>query len=191
MLKDLTTRKLQEYFSAMARDNLQHESRDKIRDVVSSVLPSAVTYGLLPANPMDEVRMPPERRGKKRSKPYVSHEQFEHLILLIPEPYATMVYVAIYTGLRVSELAGLKWDDVGETTITIDERFCRGDWGAPKSESSNATIPVNRTVTERIHRMKLLTLRCELDTAIQGGEVLRTERPGTPVGARRQAATRQ
>ena len=71
-----------------------------------------------------------------------------------------MVYVAVYTGLRVTELIGLKWNDVsvaeqidGEGmkhlryTISIDERFCRGDWGAPKSESSNATIGVNESST--------------------------------------------
>jgi hypothetical protein len=55
-----------------------------------------------------------------------------------------MAYVAIYTGLRVSELAGLRRNDLGENSITIDERFCRGDWGAPKSDARNATIGVNR-----------------------------------------------
>jgi integrase len=32
-----------------------------------------------------------------------------------------MVYVAIYTGLRVSELAGLRWNDIGTNSITIDD----------------------------------------------------------------------
>lgn len=66
-----------------------------------------------------------------------------------------MTYVAIFAGLRVSELAGLRWNDVHEESITVDERYCRGDWGAPKSESSNATIAVKRCVVERIHRLKL------------------------------------
>jgi len=26
---------------------------------------------------------------------------------------------------------------------SIDERFCRGDWGAPKSDASHATIGIN------------------------------------------------
>ena len=69
-----------------------------------------------------------------------------------------MVFVAIYTGLRVSELAGLRWNDVHENGITIDERFCRGDWGAPKSDASNTTIAANRCVIERIRRLKLLTV---------------------------------
>jgi integrase len=70
-----------------------------------------------------------------------------------------MVYVAIYTGLRVSELAGLRWDDIHEESITIDERYCRGDWGTPKSDCSNATIAVNRCVVERIQHLNILTIR--------------------------------
>ena len=76
-----------------------------------------------------------------------------------------MVYVAIYTGLRVSELAGLRWNDIGTNSITIDERFCRGDWGAPKSEASNATIGVNSCVIERIHELKKLTVQVKAGNA--------------------------
>lgn len=157
-LRDLTPLSLQKYFSKMVASPLTHESRDKIRDVLSSVLRSAVEYGLLIKNPVENVRMPAERRGKKRNKPYLSPEQLDRLVEAIPEPYATMVYVAIYTGLRVSELTGLRWEDIHENSITIDERYCRGDWGAPKSDASNATIAVNRRVIERIHRLRALTV---------------------------------
>jgi integrase len=40
--------------------------------------------------------------------------------------------VAIYTGLRVSELAGLRWNDVHENGITIDERFAVEIGALPK-----------------------------------------------------------
>ena len=174
-LRDLTTLTIQRYFSDMATSPLTHESRDKIRDVLSSVLGSAVRYGLLVRNPAEAVRLPAERRGRKRSKPHVTPEQFDQLITLISEPYATMVYVAIYTGLRVSELAGLRWDDVGANSITIDERFCRGDWGAPKSEASNATIGVNRCVIERIHRMKLLIVSVKAGNSVRKYRVVKSD----------------
>lgn len=66
------------------------------------------------------------------------------------EPYATMVYTAAWTGLRVSELIGLRWRNVGSDSITVAERCCRGDWGEPKTEASAATIPVNRSVLDRL-----------------------------------------
>jgi integrase len=176
-LRELTTLTIQEYFSKMATSELAHGSRDKIRDVLSGVLRTAIDYGLLKVNPVENVRMPAERRGRKRSKPYLTPEQFEDLVRRIAEPYSSMVYVAIYTGLRVSELAGLRWNDIHEDSITIDERYCRGDWGAPKSESSNATIGVNRCVIERIHRLKILTVEVKAGLAVRRYRVVKSDGP--------------
>jgi integrase len=88
-----------------------------------------------------------------------------------------MVFAAICTGLRISELAGLRWDDIHEDSITIDERYCRGDWGAPKSDASNATIGVNRCGIERIHRMKLLTVEVKAGTAVRMCRVVKSDGP--------------
>ena len=176
-LRDLTPLSVQKYFSNMATSPLAHESKDKIRDVLSSVLVSAVKYEFLVRNPVENVRMPTERRGKKRNKPYLTVQQFGELVALIPEPYATMVYVAIYTGLRVSELAGLRWDDIHQDSITIDERYCRGDWGTPKSDCSNATIAVNRCVIERIHRLKILTIRVRAGRAVRKYRAVKADGP--------------
>lgn len=141
------------------------------------MLRSAVEYGFLVRNPVENVRMRAERRGKKRNKPYLAPAQFNQLLELIAEPYSTMVYVGIYTGLRVSELAELRWDDIHEESITIDERYCRGDWGAPKSESSNATIGVNRCVVERIHRLRILTVKVRAGRAIRNYRVVKSDGP--------------
>ena len=176
-LRDLGTLALQRYFSSLAGSKLAHESRDKIRDVLSSVLASAVQYGYLIKNPAEAVRLPKERHGRVQSKPYVSPEQFGRLITEIPEPYATAVFVAIYTGLRISELAGLRWNDIHSDAITIDERYCRGDWGAPKSDASNATIGVNRCVIERIHRLKLLTVKVRAGRAVRKFKAVKSAAP--------------
>ena len=106
----------------------------------------------------ENVRMPRAKTGKKKNKPHVTPEQFAQIINDIQEPYATMVYVSVWTGLRVSELAALRWEDVHEDSLTIDERYCRGDWGAPKSDASNATIGADLEVIKRIHRLKELTV---------------------------------
>ena len=139
-LRDLGTLQLQRYFSAMAATSLSHESRDKIKDVLSSILGSAVRYQLLVKNPIEGVQLPPNRRDKRITKPNITSEQFDQILAEIPEPYATMLYVAVYSGLRISELIGLRWNDVGDDCIMVGERCCRGDWSAPKSEASNAAV---------------------------------------------------
>jgi integrase len=165
-MRDLTPLTLQQYFSGIASSKLSYESRDKIRDVMSSILSSAVTYGILVKNPMEGVRLAPGKRGN-RIKPYIDPVKFESLLVLIPEPYATMVHVAAFTGLRASELIGLRWRNVHADSIAIDERYCRGEWGAPKSQASNATIPVNRGVIDRIHRLKTITVEIRAGNAVR------------------------
>jgi integrase len=159
-LRDLSPLVIQRYFSGMAASNLSGESKDKIRDVLASILGSAVKYGLLVKNPCEAVQLPPEKRGKRKAKPFIYRHQFDAILSLIAEPYASMVFAAVFTGFRVSELAALKWGDVDSINnkITIDERYCRGDWGEPKSDASNATVPVNREVIERILKLKDMTV---------------------------------
>jgi len=187
-LRDMTPLTLQQYISGFeikgaekeqnaGRKCLSHESVDKIRDVLSSILGSAVKYGFLITNPAAGLQVPPEKRGRRRHKPFVRPEQLAALIELIQEPYATMVYVAVYTGLRVSELIGLKWRNIHSDSITIDERYCRGDWGEPKSEASNATIPVNRKVIERIHRLRTLTVKVKAGRGTRHYRVVKSDGP--------------
>src|SRR5271157_2172075 len=82
-LRDLTPLKIQAYFSGLAASKLSHESRDKLRDVLSSILGSSVRYQLLIKNPVEGILLPPDKRGK-RPKPFITPEQFEQLVNLNP-----------------------------------------------------------------------------------------------------------
>ena len=158
-LRELNTITLQKCFSNL---KASHATATKIKDVLASVLGSAVRFGLLVRNPLAGVQIPIARVGK-RHKPHVTPEQFYALVNLMAEPYATMVYVCVFAGLRVSELIGLKWEDVHTDSLRIDERFCRGDWGCPKTEASSATIGVDESVIKRIQRLK------EMEVTIKWG----------------------
>jgi integrase len=156
---------------------LARESVDKIRDVMSSILGSAVKYGFLVKNPAEGVHLAPAKRGTRRHKPFIRPEQFAALIELIQEPYVTMVSVAVYTGLRVSELIALRWSDIHEQSITIDERYCRGDWAAPKSDASNTTIPVNRKIIERIQRLRTMMVEVKAGRATRQYRAVKSDGP--------------
>ena len=175
-LRDMTALEVQRYFSGFAESKLASESRDKIRDVLSSILGSAVRYGLLVKNPVKGVRLPPSKRGK-RTKPYLTPQQFDVLVAMISEPYASMTFVAIHTGLRVSELIGLRWRNVHPDEISVEERYCRGDLGPPKSEASAATIAVNKVVIERIHRLKELTVKVKAGRGTRTYQVVKSSGP--------------
>jgi len=176
-LRDLTPMTIDRYFAGLANSALAQESLDKIRDVLASILKRAIRHGLLVKNPTEGVELPRAKHGRVTQKPVISYEQCEQLLMCIQEPYATMIYVAIWSGLRVSELIGLRWEDVHADSLTIDERCCRGDWGAPKSNASNATIGVDAEVIDRIHRLKNITVEVKAGRATRKYKVVKVDDP--------------
>lgn len=151
MLREMTVERLQGYFADLQRSRPSLDP-DKVGDVLSAVLRTAVDYGRLSTNPMEKIRL--KKRKLTKPKPFLRIEQFYALLEMIPEPYCTMVYVAVFTGLRFSELAGLLWRNVHADSITVERRYCRGDWDEPKSDASKATIAVDEHVTQRIQKLK-------------------------------------
>ncbi len=175
-MRDLTPLTLQRYFSGLGARGVQHPTVLKIRDALSSVLRSAVRYGFLVKNPLDGLQLPPDRSGR-RPKPFITPDQFNQLVELMPEPYATMVYTAVWTGLRVSELIGLKWRCVHADSITVEQRYCRGDWAAPKTRASAATIGVEPPVIARLRRLKQVTVQVRAGRAVRRYPVVKADGP--------------
>lgn len=79
------------------------------------------------------------------------------MLKILPEPAATVVETAAWTGLRASELRGLTWDCL--TLSTDDESMAflevrRSVWrnhvGEPKTERSKAPVPVVPQLTARL-----------------------------------------
>lgn len=156
-LRDMNTLSLQKYFSGMGTSELGGDTVLKIKEVLSSVLGSAVRYDLLTRNPMLAVQIPRSKVvNRKKQKPHVTPEEFDRLVDLVEEPYSTMIFVAVFSGLRVSELIGLKWEDVLDEALTVDERYCRGDWSVTKTTGSSTTIGVAASVIARIRRLRTL-----------------------------------
>src|SRR5215469_16509802 len=68
----------------------------------------------------------------------LSDEQFGQLLRELRDDVLLMVETAISTGMRVSEIIGLKWRavDLDRGLIRVEERYYRVDTDEPKSERS-------------------------------------------------------
>lgn len=80
----LSPEELNQWRNGLRGTDLQYESIDKIRDVLASILTSAIRYGLLVKNPAEGVRLPRAKRGKA-SKPWITKKQFSDLVEFINE----------------------------------------------------------------------------------------------------------
>jgi len=174
-LADLTRSSLQGYFANRA-GGVEYPTLLKIRDALSSILRSAVDAEFLEKNPLDGLKLPKDKRPR-RAKPVLTPRQFYQLLELMPEPYATMVCVCVWAGLRASEVIGLRWRDIQPDAIAISERYCRGDWDAPKTEASAAPIAVEPELIARIERLKSLEISVRAGRAVRKFRLVKLSGP--------------
>ena len=59
----------------------------------------------------------------------------------------------------------------------MDEPYCRGDWGPPRSEASNATLPVNSAVIDRIQRLKTMQIEVKARNAVRRYPAVKSSNP--------------
>src|ERR1039458_9863668 len=63
--------------------------------------------------------------------------------------HRVLVIVAVLTGLRASELAGLQWQcvDFANNRIVVNKRWALGEFGKPKTECSDASVSMGEAKT--------------------------------------------
>src|SRR5260370_1160799 len=95
-------------------------------------------------NPMSLVRVKGCYKRTKLPK-VLTIEEFNRLLEKLREPYRTMALVALFLGPRVSEIAGLKWNDVDwdRSTISIARSWVIGEVADTKTEGSESPLPMD------------------------------------------------
>lgn len=64
-------------------------------------------------------------------------------------PYYPCIMLALYAGLRVGEVLGLKWTDIRNNEIHVNRQLYRGDLKAPKY-NSNRIIPLHPVIKKAL-----------------------------------------
>ena len=64
------------------------------------------------------------------------------MLAILPEPGATTVAVAAFTGARKGEIRGFVWHGYDGDTIEVKQSVWRNRTGEPKREKSKGAIPV-------------------------------------------------
>jgi integrase len=122
----------------------------KIRRVMSLIYKHGQRYGLLPdVNPVKLVK----QKGKSGYKPVpVSAEQVKQIVANLGQPERTLTLLVAATGLRISEACGLQWQDVDykSNLIHVRRSFINGKVGRPKTESSEADVPMHPLLADSL-----------------------------------------
>ena len=79
-----------------------------------------------------------------------------------------MIETAVSTGMRISEILGLRWRcvDLNRGVIKVEERLYRGEIGEPKSERARRILPLGLLLESyRQHRPD--TTRSQMSTCLR------------------------
>lgn len=132
---------------------LAKSSCAKIRGLLSVLFNHACRHEFFDRNPIRLVR----QGAKRRSTPNVlTPSEIKALINGLALRERTLILLVASTGLRQSELFGLKWGDIdfAQGTMSVTRSIVCGVVGPCKTESSQKPVPVHPTVLEALAKWK-------------------------------------
>ena len=117
-----------------------------------------------------------ERQQKARPRYGVDIPTNDEIRLMIEHAsgrYRPFLITAIFTGLRASELRGLRWDDVDLDKAVIHVRQRADKYhaiGMPKSDAGQRTVPLPPMVVNTLREWKLACPKGRLNLVFPNGE---------------------
>jgi integrase len=177
-LSQLSAPMVREFMDRLARGDMPEgaasEPRSpamvrKVRVSLSSLLSDAQERGLVSRNVVRELRRTrhrgAERRAERREKGRLkvgvdipTREEIKAIVEAATGRWRPLMLAAIFTGLRASELRGLRWGDVDldKRELHVRQRADRfNEFGRPKSESGERTVPLTPIVANTLKEWKL------------------------------------
>ena len=169
-LSALTKPQVQDFRLAL----LQNKSRAmaaKIIRALSAILSNAMEIGAINQNVATTVKVGKLKRDSEKIV-VPSRADLKAMIAAATDAERPLILTAITTGLRSSELRGLRWQDIDFTagTITVCQRADQwGQIGPPKSEAGKRTIPIPPELVSELKRWKLRGPPSRIDLAFPSG----------------------
>lgn len=150
-LRDFTTLDAQNSFDEIDRTkDLSHKSLQRIQTGLCAVFTLAKQRNLVQLNPVQGSRV--EGRRTKPERYAYTHKEILKMISSLRGRAATAVAVAGFTGLRLGEIRGLKWQDYDGESLEVNRSVWRTQIISPKTEASGDKVPVPLQVILNEHR---------------------------------------
>lgn len=131
-------RLLNDAATAKQRANTQLKN---MKGFLSGAFRYAVRTGVIRFNPMRETMIPKTGKPMEITHAY-SLDEIHNILKLLAEPSRTAVLVAALTGMRLSEIRGLRWDDFTGDELHVRRAVWASHVSETKTPASAATVPV-------------------------------------------------
>src|SRR5512142_571366 len=148
----------------------------KIRNLMSVVFNHGIRHEICDRNPIQLVR----QSAKRKAVPVIlSAHQVRRLLAVLGIRERTLVLLAFGTGLRMSELFGLKWHDIDfrRNQISVTRSIVFQVVGPCKTEASQKPIPLDSRLADALQVWRDHTKCSKLDDWVFASPAARGRRP--------------
>jgi len=142
-VRELGVAQIEACLSRLKQQGHASSTLRSVRATFATVLRSAVKRGYVERNPAHGIVI---REGDSRKeRRFYSADQVRMLLPVLTEPCASVVAVAVLTGLRIGEILALRWKriDLLGATLEVAENYSSGEFVSPKTKSSRRVIPIS------------------------------------------------
>lgn len=132
---------------------LAPKSKTHIRSLLHLLFQNARRWEMIDRNPIELVRQSSRRLRIPR---ILTADEIRSLLAELPEPYRTMVLVAVCLGLRVSEIIGLQWGDFDweNRNVFVQRAVVQARVGETKTEGSSSPLPLDPALAMRLQELR-------------------------------------
>ncbi len=110
----------------LRREPLSHHTVRNTVGVLSKIMGRAVRKGYIPSNPVSALESEERPSGETKPYPRLEAADLRAFLARVPEGSRTLIVTALSTGLRQSELLGLRWRDVDHEAGELHVRQAHG-----------------------------------------------------------------
>lgn len=119
-LSGVTASSIKSWLAKRDAEGLSAASQNRYLAAMKSIYKAAMTYGFCKTNPASGVTM---QKEEVKAKDVLDDDEFERLLVELPDYSRRIVLAAAETGMRSSEIRRLKWEDVdmvaGELRVAV------------------------------------------------------------------------
>lgn len=157
-LRELSTNHLTELLSELQEKGLSSGTIRNVFNIVKKSLLDANLHGHIQQNPCEGIPLP--KVSKHQVNTLTLRQQKKLEAVALKEEGCSPIILALYSGMRIGEISGLRWGDIdfNENVILVERTVSRIFSldsteaktqliiGSPKSESSTRKIPIAKNL---------------------------------------------
>lgn len=155
-VREINILNLQGYIDKLIADG---NSRNVVKSTLSLIklfMEYAVSVGMTQTNPTKYIKLPRKTEAPKDNEKYriFSRTEQDEIInaLNLDDPVEAMIYVGFFSGLRKSEMRGLKWKSYADGSLQVEKQLRREydfDGEGKKSLDKNAISSLKTEASRR------------------------------------------